>query len=135
MAQSKKKVIGVNDVCFWCSNTITIKVIEYGGIPPDRSISSYEPCRVCEKTWNKGIAIVCVTTEPEIENQPPIVEEAYFEDLRKPVNLYPTKQLVVMTDEGVVELFEDEYAKNALITGRGVLLKEEFSGLFKDVIK
>ena len=62
----------------------------------------YEPCEKCREKMNKGIVIAKAQTKPLAEGQLP-----YH-------GAYPTGEFLVLTEKGINDLLEEEFAEAAI---------------------
>lgn len=119
---------GVNpslDLCFWCGEAHGVALLGYNKNKeaPRSIVTSYEPCNKCQGDWAQGVALICVTNHPNTENQPPIQE-----------GLYPTGQMVVITEDAVGRIFEADMYMALFDKRKGFIDKQAFDTLFGEIL-
>lgn len=96
---------GVNPcipVCFFCGEEKN-EIALLGKLPGDKeaphhAVIDYEPCDKCKENMSKGIALIGVTDINN--NRPPITKN-------NNKNLYPTGNWLVLTEDGVKNIFTE----------------------------
>lgn len=79
---------------------------------PHNAIIDYVPCEECQANWSMGVALICTSTSPQTEGQPPLTE-------REGVGIYPAGKYTVMTPDAVKRIFGLE-----METGQPVFVDE-----------
>lgn len=110
---------GVNPcipVCAWCGkekNEVALLGYIKGDVEaPKNAVINYEPCDECKKAWSRGVVVIEVVPDPEVEGQREFVEGAY-----------PTGRWVVVK-EGVLD--EEHHAGDIMLAWA-----KEFKMLFQ----
>lgn len=85
------------------------------------TFNSYDPCKECDKKWNKGILVIEVSTESN--GNPPIVDE-----------LFPTGLWAVVKEENVKEVLTEYPALDTILNSRTMYLnKNDWKKLFPEL--
>lgn len=101
-------------ICFWCRQ-IRQKIFVYdlGSVTP-----SYNPCDTCRRSWDRGIAAIEISFEPNSPQQPPITPQM--------MSAFPTGRWAVV--EKVAAEFLG-FPKEALTRGMCIMTRHGYEAL------
>ena len=107
-------------VCFFCGKQKNMIALlgRVGGkkdleVPMTGVVLDYEPCDCCKESWDKGVALLGVTTTQPEDNRPPMKAQGG-------VKVYPTGDVVVVREEFAQECFNLD-----VTTGSVVFVEDE----------
>lgn len=97
--------------CFWCGEPTGIALV--GRLPqdaeaPKKIVTDYEPCDKCKENNAMGILLVEGQEVPPRPNMPPI-------QTKGSINLYPTGNSWVITEEATRRLIDEPMLSSVLI--------------------
>lgn len=110
--------------CFWCGEDMGVAL--FGKLKGDKKapmycFGGYEPCEKCKKSFAMGITFIGVSEKPPygINGLPPIVKDGN-------IDMYPTGDIAVVTEECVRHVFVDESMAENVIEKKAAFLPSKF---------
>jgi len=123
---------GVNPtipLCFYCGGhkeeIVLMGKLKDDAEAPKNLLLDYEPCDKCKEQFKQGFLVTEVSSEPTIENQPPITK-----------GHYPTGKLLLIKKESAKDIFGKDKEWESMERRSAVLLdKEIFEHIFGDALR
>lgn len=107
--------------CFWCGRPKSGEIEETEETIRNSVITNYQPCDACKKSFDNGIHVIGVTTEPIVQGMFPISRDGNN-------TLYPTGSMFVANEEFVKDMLSDPGEKELLdnvLTDRVLMIPNE----------
>ena len=95
------------DRCFWCGKPKSGAITETEDTIRNSVINNYTPCDACKKSFNGGIHVIGVTTEPIIKGMFPISKD-------EKNTLYPTGSMFIANNEFIKDMLSEDSEKELL---------------------